>query len=75
MVLPIFPFEPEIYEDAGVPVEFVGHPLIDLIQVAGRATPAARAGLDPTAPMLAVLPGSRPNEVHAILPNLAAARR
>ena len=32
-VLPIFPFEVEIYERAGVPVEFVGHPLIDLIGV------------------------------------------
>ncbi len=29
-VLPIFPFEEKVYRDAGIPVEFVGHPLIDL---------------------------------------------
>ena len=31
LVLPIFPFEPAIYERADIPVEFVGHPLVDLI--------------------------------------------
>jgi lipid-A-disaccharide synthase len=73
-VLVIFPFEEAIYKEAGVPVEFVGHPLIDL------ATPSAprhvflRAhGLSPSAPTVAVLPGSRPNEVARILPDLASA--
>ena len=73
-VLVIFPFEKKFYEDAGVPVEFVGHPLPDLIQVTEpRERLLAGAGLDPTAPTIALLPGSRPNEVRAILPNLAAA--
>src|SRR4029078_4507898 len=31
-VLVIFPFEEAIYREAGVPVEFVGHPLIDLVR-------------------------------------------
>ena len=73
-VLVIFPFEESIYRDAGVPVEFVGHPLIDL------ATPSAPReaflpahGLSPAAPTIAILPGSRPNEVARILPDLAAA--
>lgn len=73
-VLVIFPFEQEIYERAGIPVEFVGHPLVDLIQVSEpreRFLPAL--GLDPAAPTVALLPGSRPNEVHAILPGLAGA--
>ena len=32
-VLPIFPFEVDLYEREGIPVEFVGHPLVDLIDV------------------------------------------
>jgi lipid-A-disaccharide synthase len=75
-VLVIFPFEAVIYESGGVPVEFVGHPLIDL------ATPSASRdvflrglGLTPSAPTVAILPGSRPNEVSRILSDLAAAAR
>jgi lipid-A-disaccharide synthase len=73
-VLVIFPFERKLYEDAGVPVEFVGHPLPDLIQVTeSRERLLTGAGLDPRAPTVALLPGSRPNEVKAILPILAEA--
>ena len=35
-VLVIFPFERALYEQAGVPVSFVGHPLIDLVGGAGE---------------------------------------
>ena len=74
LVLPIFPFEPAIYEKAAVPVEFVGHPLIDLIPpTADRVAVLRAAGLDPEQPVLAVLPGSRHNEVHKILPDLVTA--
>jgi lipid-A-disaccharide synthase len=73
-VLVIFPFEQQIYERAGIPVEFVGHPLIDLIHVTtDRSDLLTSHGLDPDAPTVALLPGSRPNEVRAILPTLAAA--
>jgi lipid-A-disaccharide synthase len=73
-VLPIFPFEVEIYERAGVPVEFVGHPLIDLISVTTpRDAFLQKLGLDPALPVVALLPGSRPNEVRALLPVLAEA--
>lgn len=72
-VLVIFPFEAPIYEQAGIPVEFVGHPLIDLIEVVEpRETFLRSRGLDPSAPTVALLPGSRPNEVSAILPVLLA---
>ena len=73
-MLPIFPFEVEIYEREGIPVEFVGHPLVDLIDVtdAARRVPAGRASI-PAAPTVALLPGSRPNELRALLPVLAAA--
>jgi lipid-A-disaccharide synthase len=75
-VLVIFPFEAAIYEDGGVPVEFVGHPLIDLAKpLATRERFLAGRGLTPSAPTVAILPGSRPNEVSRILPDLAAAAR
>ena len=71
LVLVIFPFEEAIYRDGGVPVEFIGHPLIDLAQPSGprRAFLEAR-GLSATAPTVAILPGSRPNELDRILPDL-----
>jgi lipid-A-disaccharide synthase len=73
-VLVIFPFEAPIYEKGGVPVEFVGHPLIDLVKPsAGRDPFLAARGLRPSAPTVAMLPGSRPNEVSRILPTLVAA--
>jgi lipid-A-disaccharide synthase len=73
-VLVIFPFEEPIYREAGVPVEFVGHPLVELTGVrALRAPFLAGLGLTPSAPTVALLPGSRHNEVARILPTLAAA--
>jgi lipid-A-disaccharide synthase len=70
-VLVIFPFEEEIYRRAAIPVEWVGHPLLDLAQPpARRETFLASAGLDPRQPVIALLPGSRPNELRAILPRL-----
>ena len=73
-VLVIFPFEAAIYQKAGVPVEFVGHPLIDLAKPAAtRQQFLAGLGLTPSAPTVAILPGSRRNEVSRILPDLAAA--
>jgi lipid-A-disaccharide synthase len=75
-VLVIFPFEEAIYLKGGVPVEFVGHPLIDLAKPsATRAAFLDALHLTPSAPTVAILPGSRPNEVSRILPDLASAAR
>jgi lipid-A-disaccharide synthase len=75
-VLVIFPFEQAIYERAGVPVDFVGHPLVDLARAREpRETFLASLGLDPAAPTVALLPGSRPNEVRAILADLLEAAK
>lgn len=72
--LVIFPFEEAIYRDVGIPVRFVGHPLLDLVaQGPGRADTLRRAGLDPEAPTIALLPGSRPNELRTILPTIGQA--
>jgi len=73
-VLVIFPFEAPLYERAGVPVRCVGHPLVDLAR-SGQARSAFLSdhGLEPDAPTVALLPGSRPNEVRRIAPGIAAA--
>ena len=73
-VLVIFAFEEPIYREAGVPVEWVGHPLLDLQPPSRpRGTFLAENGLDPSRPVLALLPGSRTNELREILPVLAQA--
>ena len=75
-VLVIFPFEEPIYREAGVPVEWVGHPLLDVSPPArSRADFLGGLGLDPSRPVLALLPGSRRNELHMILPDLVEAAR
>ncbi len=75
-VLVIFPFEEAIYRRAGIPVRFVGHPLTDLARAgASRAAFQREIGADPTAPIVALLPGSRPNEVRRLLPVLWEAAR
>ncbi|MDH4567776.1 lipid-A-disaccharide synthase [Pseudomonas sp. BN414] len=64
LMLTLFPFEARFYEEKGVPVRFVGHPLADAIPLeADRA--AARVALDlpEDAPVVALLPGSRGGEV------------
>ena len=75
-MLVIFPFEPAIYEQAGIPVEFVGHPLIELAVAAHDRPGFLRTlQLDPARPVVALLPGSRPNEVAQILPGLVGGAR
>jgi lipid-A-disaccharide synthase len=72
-VLVIFPFEEAIYRAGGVPVEFVGHPLVDLsAPTATREQFLLNHGLAVDRPTIGLLPGSRPNEVARILPDLAA---
>lgn len=72
----IFPFEAKVYEDAGVPVTFVGHPLVDLVAPErDRNGFLASNGLDPTRPVIALLPGSRAKEIAHNLPPLAGAVR
>lgn len=60
----IFPFEERIYRDAGVPVDFVGHPLADVVRSAlTRDEFAAKHGLDPGSLIVTLMPGSRRNEI------------
>jgi lipid-A-disaccharide synthase len=76
LVLVIFPFEEEIYKKGGVPVEFVGHPLVDLARASKPRTPFLNSlGLSLSAPTIAILPGSRPNEVSRMMPALMGAAK
>ena len=60
----ILPFEVEILEAAGARAEFVGHPLLeDDVRVGSREAFCRAAGLDPHRPILALLPGSRRQEI------------
>jgi lipid-A-disaccharide synthase len=73
-VLPIFPFEADLYQRHGIDVRFVGHPLIDLAKP--RLTREAflkKLNLDPGKPVLALLPGSRKNELERLAPVIASA--
>ena len=73
-MLVIFPFEVPFYEAAGVPATFVGHPLLELTPPSTSRQTFLRAhGLDPAKPVVAILPGSRGNELRQILPDLVRA--
>lgn len=73
-ILVIIPFEEKIYRDAGVPVDFVGHPLVDIVHpTMSREEFTARHGLDPGRLILALLPGSRVGEIKRHLPILLEA--
>lgn len=67
----IFPFEEDIYREAGVPVSFVGHPLVDIVRPAkNREQFAGENGLDSARPSVAILPGSRRSEVTRNFPTI-----
>jgi len=73
-VLPIFPFEEELYKRHRMDVRFVGHPLIDLARPRmTREGFLKKLNLDPSKPVLALLPGSRKNELERLAPVIAKA--
>jgi lipid-A-disaccharide synthase len=60
----VLPFEPEFFAPYGVRLAFVGHPLLDRPDdVPDRKAFCDRWGLDPERPLLALLPGSRDQEL------------
>ncbi len=63
-VLALFPFEPAIYERAGVPVAYVGHPLADSFpEFPDRDAAREQMRLGSNQTVVAILPGSRQSEV------------
>lgn len=70
-ILVLFPFEEKIYQDAGVDVEFIGHPLLDLVRpTLTREEYRRRMNLGKNDILLGLLPGSRPQELEQILPTM-----
>ena len=69
-MLCLFPFEPELYERAGVAVSYVGHPLADVFPLhPDREGTRARLGIGLERRVVAMLPGSRQSEVRNLADN------
>ncbi|WP_374327470.1 lipid-A-disaccharide synthase [Azonexus sp.] len=66
-VLALFPMEPPLYQQAGIPVSYVGHPLADSIPLeTNRQAVREKLALPRALPIFALLPGSRQGELGAM---------
>ena len=73
-MLVILPFEEAIYRRVGVDVEYVGHPLLDMVHPRmSKGAFLTKYRLDSGKPIVAILPGSRRKELRFILPTLCQA--
>jgi len=66
----ILPFEVAFYKSYGVEVEFVGHPLLDRMEIGTPQGETPSPGHPKDQALIGLFPGSRPAEVKAILPTL-----
>ncbi len=67
----LFPFEVPLYEAAGVDVEWVGHPLLDIVKpTLPKEMAFQQFGLDSRKRTIGLLPGSRIHEIERLLPSL-----
>ena len=72
----VFDFEAPLFQQAGLPTEFVGHPLLEGLQPALNTEEFfAKHRLDPELPLLGLLPGSRVQEVERLLPDMLRTAR
>lgn len=62
----IFPFEETIYQQAGIPATYVGHPIASALPEPSRIKARDRLGLPADGEYVALLPGSRPGELKAL---------
>lgn len=73
-MLVVFPFEVDLYRDAGVDVRFVGHPLADVVKSAyTREEARSVLGIARDSRTVALLPGSRKQEITHLLPDMLKA--
>ena len=73
-VAAIFPFEADVYREAGANVTFVGHPLLDIVKPnMERAAAFDYFGASPDFPRVLLMPGSRKQEILNLLPDMLAA--
>ena len=72
----IFPFEYDVYKEAGAYVEFVGHPLVDIVKPSMTKEEAmAFAGKEEGKKLILLMPGSRFMEIEKMLPTLLEAAK
>ncbi len=71
----ILPFEVDLYQKVGLEVEFVGHPLLDIISSGQESLGEERGKIEKGNPFIALLPGSRLKEVKALLPAMLEAAK
>lgn len=72
----ILPFEEEIFREARVDVEYLGHPFIDIVQPqVSRDEALQEFGLDPAVKTVGLLPGSRMSEINYLLDDMVGAAR
>jgi len=69
-VAAVFPMEARVYRQMGAEVEFVGHPLVDLVR---NEKKRPESGLDLERPIIGLLPGSRRQEIERLLPEMLEA--
>ena len=75
-MLVVFPFEVDFYRQENIPVEFVGHPLLEVLDVGlTRKNFCKRYGIDPSRKILGLIPGSRRQEIEMIFPVMLRAAR
>ena len=69
-LLVVFPFEEPLFREAAIRTTFVGHPLLDGTSSTPRQAVRERLGISNQERLLAILPGSRVQEIEANLPVL-----
>jgi len=75
-VIALFPFEAPLYHRENIPCRWFGHPVIDLIDHSGDTSAFLRScGLTKDTPLIGLLPGSRSEEVDALMPSFLAVLR
>ena len=75
-LLAIFPQEAKFFSAKGLPVTYVGHPLLDRIKTApNRQEAREKLGIKPTQTAIALLPASRQQEIKYLLPVICEAAR
>lgn len=74
LMLTLFPFETAVYEEHGIAVRCVGHPLADAIDFEDRqASHRQQFGLAAKDPVLTLMPGSRAGEIKRLAPDFIGA--
>jgi lipid-A-disaccharide synthase len=75
-MLVIFPFEVDFYKQEGIDAEFVGHPLMEVLESQlDKSNLCKRYGIDSQKAIIALFPGSRLQEIENIFPSMLQAAK